>query len=187
MFSRNADGPVVVHVPGPAQDHPPWKRVAIIAVMGFVIGIAWPRLAGVRLGPSLPDVPSASASATLPAMPAPSGELPPEASSGRPGAPAVTVPSVAASSAKAVSLAANARTGNGSASAAARGDVAEGTAQVVWEVALVRDAPKTGKVVARLQRGVTIRIGPVKDGWYPVRYGSGFASEGWVFRGAIGR
>jgi len=51
----------------------------------------------------------------------------------------------------------------------------------------VRDAPKTGKIIARLPRGTTIHVGPVKDGWYPVKPGSGFAGEGWVFRGAIGR
>jgi hypothetical protein len=64
---------------------------------------------------------------------------------------------------------------------------AEGTAQVVWEVAIVRDVPKTGKVLARLQRGTQVRVGPVKDGWYPVKYGDGDASDGWVYRGAIGR
>ena len=31
--------------------------------------------------------------------------------------------------------------------------------QVVWEVAIVRDAPKTGKVLARLQRGATVHLG----------------------------
>jgi SH3-like domain-containing protein len=60
-------------------------------------------------------------------------------------------------------------------------------AQVEWEVALVRDSPKTGKVIARLPRGSQVRVGPVKDGWYPVTYGSGYSSEGWVYRGAIGR
>jgi hypothetical protein len=60
-------------------------------------------------------------------------------------------------------------------------------AQVEWEVALVRDNPKTGKVIARLPRGSQVRVGPVKDGWYPVTYGSGYSSEGWVYRGAIGR
>jgi SH3-like domain-containing protein len=58
---------------------------------------------------------------------------------------------------------------------------------VEWEVALVRDSPKTGKVIARLPRGSQVRVGPVKDGWYPVTYGSGYSSEGWVYRGAIGR
>jgi hypothetical protein len=67
-------------------------------------------------------------------------------------------------------------------------DTAEGSAQIVWEVALVRDAPKTGgKIVARLPRGTTVRLGPLKEGWYPVKYGDGFSGDGWVFRGAVGR
>jgi hypothetical protein len=65
--------------------------------------------------------------------------------------------------------------------------VANDATQVVWEVAIVRDEPKTGKVVARLQRGTPLQLGSVKDGWYPVKFGDGFASEGWVYRGAIGR
>jgi hypothetical protein len=64
---------------------------------------------------------------------------------------------------------------------------AEGTAQVEWDVAIIRDAPKTGKVIARLQRGTALHIGVSKDGWYPVKYGDGFNSDGWVYRGAIGR
>jgi hypothetical protein len=72
------------------------------------------------------------------------------------------------------------------ASARTSGDV-EGTAQVVWEVAIVRDTPKTGKVTARLQRGTVVHLGLAKDGWYPVKYGDGFGSEGWLYRGAIGR
>jgi hypothetical protein len=63
----------------------------------------------------------------------------------------------------------------------------DGEAQVVWDVAIIRDAPKTGKVVARLQRGTQIHIGAARDGWYPVKYGDGFSSDGWVYRGAIGR
>jgi hypothetical protein len=74
-----------------------------------------------------------------------------------------------------------------SASVRTAGETPDGTAQVVWEVALVRDTPKTGRIVARLQRGTTLRIGPAKDGWYPVKYGESFASDGWVFRGALGR
>jgi hypothetical protein len=59
--------------------------------------------------------------------------------------------------------------------------------QVVWEVAIVRDTPKTGQVVGRLQRGTKVRVGMMQDGWYRVRYGSGFTSEGWVYRGSIGK
>jgi hypothetical protein len=35
-------------------------RIGIIAVVGFAIGIAWPRLAGVRLVPELPAAPASS-------------------------------------------------------------------------------------------------------------------------------
>jgi hypothetical protein len=63
----------------------------------------------------------------------------------------------------------------------------DGPAQIVWDVALVRDAPKTGKVVAKLQRGTAVHLGAVKDGWYPVKYGDGFASDGWIYRGALGK
>jgi hypothetical protein len=66
-------------------------------------------------------------------------------------------------------------------------DVAPQTAEVEWEAAIVRDEPKTGNIVARLPRGTALRVGTVKDGWYPIKYGDGFASGGWVYRGAIGR
>ena len=64
---------------------------------------------------------------------------------------------------------------------------AAGEAQVGWEVALVRDAPKTGGLVSRLPRGTKVKVGTSKDGWYQIKFGDGFASEGWVYRGAIGR
>lgn len=51
----------------------------------------------------------------------------------------------------------------------------------------MRDTPKTGKVLARLQRGAVVHLGLAKDGWYPVKYGDGFGSDGWLYRGAIGR
>jgi hypothetical protein len=62
-----------------------------------------------------------------------------------------------------------------------------GEAVVAWEVALVRDAPKTGAVVARLPRGTKVEVGAAQDGWYAVKFGDGFASDGWVHRGAIGK
>jgi hypothetical protein len=62
-----------------------------------------------------------------------------------------------------------------------------GTAQVGWEVAIVRDTPRTGQVVARLQRGTKVRVGSGQDGWFRVQFGNDFSSEGWVYRGAIGR
>ena len=305
MLSRKADGPLTVQIPGPAEDHPSWTRVGVIAAIGFIVGVAWPRLAGVRLGPSVPEAATATVAAaappseTTPALPATFAPAPPS-----------TVPAVVAVPAPTASVAAPATvtvghgvifacktsdgdslkggecgslpgldgiimprlrkladcpeaagttgklhlvlhvdfprgglgvdlgrghgvsspdallacaksavsgaglgpvihenprysvaysltfsgegggTPSGSASTAPRasgGDASEGTAQVVWEVAIVRDAPKTGKVVARLQHGAELHLGAAKDGWYPVKFGEGFTSDGWVYRGAIGR
>jgi hypothetical protein len=326
MALRNAlpDSPAV-HVPSSGADQPSWGRVAVIAAIGFAIGVAWPRLAGIRPGPSVPETaasaPAASASVATAAASAPSPVLAgPSASvaarveaAPTPGNAPIVQQSAAASNVhasvshgfvsscrttegetlkgsdcgdlagldgvvlprlrklsecpaaaeangklhltmhvdfargslsadvgrgknvgNAEGLLACAKTaladatvggihhesarynvayvvtlsggsgGSGSSAGdgtpaaevaapaaasatASRPSSSDGTAQVEWEVALVRDAPKTGKVLARLQRGTTLKIGPVSDGWYPVKYGDDFASEGWVYRGAIGR
>lgn len=65
--------------------------------------------------------------------------------------------------------------------------LASGESQVAWEVALVRDAPKTGGLVARLPRGSKVKVGSTRDGWFQIKFGEGFANDGWVYRGAIGR
>jgi hypothetical protein len=305
MPLRNADGPLTVQVPSPGQDRPSWIGVGAVAVVGFVVGVAWPRLAGVRLGPSVPDSPAASASESEPtpvatpsppkvapavpaALPAPVASPPVVSSSqaaaappAAPGGLRVTVAHGAVFSCKTAGgeslkgaecgalpgldglvlprlrkLADCPDAGSGKVHLVVRADfarnalgvepghdhaspatapvlacaksalasaslegiahdnprygvayvvtlgapstaepeaaapptpLADGTAQVVWDVAIVRDAPKTGKVLARLQRGTPLHIGTSKDGWYPVKYGDGFATEGWVYRGAIGR
>jgi hypothetical protein len=68
-----------------------------------------------------------------------------------------------------------------------KSELASGEASVAWEVALVRDGPKTGGLVSRLPRGTKVKVGPAKDGWFQIKFGEGYASEGWVYRGAIGR
>jgi Bacterial SH3 domain len=88
-----SERPLTVDIPRPGADQPAWSRVGIIGVVGFVVGIAWPRLAGVKVGPAVPaDLraqveasasPSASAApraaatgsaSAAPAAPDPSGE-----------------------------------------------------------------------------------------------------------------
>jgi hypothetical protein len=314
MLSRKADGPLQVQIPRPADDQPSWTRVGVIAAIGFIVGVAWPKLAGVRLGPSLPaDATSATASAAPPGGAEPPSAAPAQAvpaaiatPSTTGAAPVVTVPAATApsvtvahgvvfacktsdgdslkggdcgtlpgldgivmprlrklaecaeaagvtgklhlvvhldfprggvgvelgrgqsvsSSADALlacaksdvagaslggiahgnprySVAYSVNFGPGSGTPAGGAESAtstpgtpstpvatgavDGEAQVVWEVAIIRDAPKTGKVVARLQRGTPIHIGAARDGWYPVKYGDGFSGGGWVYRGAIGR
>lgn len=330
------DAPLAVDMPGSDRDNPGWVKVGVIAAVGFVLGVAWPRVMGVRLGPSAPsetsaaaasgsaksgarapEAPPASVSAKLPAQPAASVT-----------APAASVGSVAAATAVPIvggtqinvqkgnvlsckteggetkkgkecgavaaldqvvaprirklstCSAADGQTGKLSLVVTAdfaggkmnwdigkstnvgnidgistclktifhgtgvsgvahdharytvaysatlspstldKGDkelagarpdkndknakersgddpqddrpepapVAAGSeASVGWEVALVRDVPKTGQVVARLPRGTKVKVGTVKEGWYSIKYGDGFASDGWVYRGAINR
>lgn len=55
-----------------------------------------------------------------------------------------------------------------------------------WENATVRDAPRTGQIIAQLPRGTKVKLGTAKDGWYPVKFGDGFAREGWIHRSAFG-
>lgn len=49
-----AEKPLKVEIPRPGTDQPIWSRVGIVGFAGFVLGMAWPRLVGVRLGPSVP-------------------------------------------------------------------------------------------------------------------------------------
>ena len=322
------DSPLAVDLPGPDRDSPGWVKVGVIAAVGFVIGIAWPRVVGVRLGPSAPGEAAAAAAASASAAGSASSfkaghgaEAPPASVSAKTTPPAPSASAAAApmgppqvsvqrgsviacktsdgESKKgkecggiagldnvvpphlrklATCSAAEGPTGKlsfvatvsfpsgglswdvgksstvgnlegitnclkthfsgvtasgvahehnrytvaysvtfapGIAEASpgkidkadknAKDDAdknakddksdkadapvvaAGGEASVGWEVALVRDVPKTGAVVARLPRGTKVKIGPIKDGWYSIKYGDGFASDGFVYRGAIGR
>ncbi|HMI86611.1 MAG TPA: SH3 domain-containing protein [Polyangiaceae bacterium] len=60
---------------------------------------------------------------------------------------------------------------------------ASGLATVVWDVVLVRDAPKTGTVVGRIMRGSRVKVMAHQGEWYRVVFG---ATDGWVYRGTIG-
>lgn len=50
-----------MELPPRSADSPAWAKVGLIAVAGFVVGVAWPRVAGWKLGP---DVPSDARAAT---------------------------------------------------------------------------------------------------------------------------
>jgi len=88
--------PLEVEIPRPGAERPVWSRVGIIGVAGFVIGIAWPKVAGVKVGPSVPgDLAKAEATAAPTASAAaPSSSAEPAApgSAGSAGAPASGVP-----------------------------------------------------------------------------------------------
>jgi hypothetical protein len=310
------DAPLTIHVPPQDRDGPGWVKVGVIAAVGFVIGIAWPRLVGVRVGPSAPGE-AASAAASASAQRAPRAEATPAgvtpkgsasasapvpasaavpAASAAAGPPSIAVQKGAVLTCKtddgeskkgkecgslasldllvqprlrkiAQCSAAEGQSGklsfvvnadfksgrlgwdvgksstvgnvegvtsclktlfagtalNGvshdhakytvaytamlstekaadkpdtkdgagaSVEPKAKDDdapAATGEATVAWEVALVRDVPKTGQVVTRLHRGEKVKLGAMKDGWYSIKYGEALANDGWVYRGALGK
>lgn len=54
-----------VELPPRSADNPAWAKVGAIAVLGFAVGVLWPRVAGWKLGPDVPGDahPAAAASA----------------------------------------------------------------------------------------------------------------------------
>jgi hypothetical protein len=60
---------------------------------------------------------------------------------------------------------------------------ASGTSTVNWDVAIVRETPKTGTIVGRVLRGSKVKVLAHQGEWYRVQYG---AITGWVYRGTIG-
>jgi Bacterial SH3 domain len=75
-----AGGPGLrVEVPKAGEDKPHLGRVAIITVIGFVVGIAWPRIAGVKLAPSAPSDNEPAAAADEASGAAPQDSAPPAA------------------------------------------------------------------------------------------------------------
>jgi hypothetical protein len=291
-----------VQIPAPGADKPSWLRVGAFALVGFAIGVAWPKLAGVRLGPAAPaeaisavaasraaEMASASAAANAPASTAPVASAPPPpaaanvnvtvghvailscktedgeslkgkdcgwltgldpliqtrlkrlaqlpATAENPGKLNVilgldfknnrisvesgkssTVKDVdslkafIAGEVKSMSLkpvdhqnerysvlyVVNISTGAEAAASSSSSTSApskppsgealpEGQAAVAWETAIVRDAPHTGAIVAHLPRGTKVQLGTSDGGWYKIKFGPSFASEGYVYRGAIGK
>jgi hypothetical protein len=73
--------PLKIEIPKPADERPAWSRVGIIGAAGFVLGIAWPKATGVKVGPNVPgDLrPQAEATAQPSAAPAAPPSAPPTA------------------------------------------------------------------------------------------------------------
>ncbi len=299
-----------VEVPDRSKDHPSWVKIGVIAAVGFVVGVAWPRLVGLQLGPKPPETAQSAASAASSGAPAADAA---HSASAAPGPVSASVQATASASASANRDEAQApvisighgnvlsckttdgegkkgkecgavagldplvvarakrlsscqavlgKTGRLSTLVtldfaagkafveAGRSSTVEGAdaisaclkkdmqglaiatldhehpryvvaynvtltkaagedpgttkpaaasvpsgeakteepregGQITWEVALVRDAPKSGAIVARLPRGTKVKLGASKDGWYRIQYKDG--AEGWVYRGALGK
>jgi len=57
------------------------------------------------------------------------------------------------------------------------------TAIIAWDVAILRDAPRSGAVVERVLKGAKVKILAHDGSWYRVQYQT---FQGWVYREAIG-
>ena len=55
----------------------------------------------------------------------------------------------------------------------------------VWDATIVRDAPRTGAIIARLPRGTAVEIVDRRGGWYAIRWDHDHA--GWAFREPLGQ
>lgn len=62
---------------------------------------------------------------------------------------------------------------------------ASGLATVQWDVAVVRDEPESGKIVARLRYGTRAVVTARRGKWYQLKYDAK-GSLGWVHQNAIG-
>ena len=71
MAKNKVVRPLRVEVPKAGKDRPVWGRVGAFAAAGLLIGVAWPKLAGVHVAPRVPGAnkPAASAGVGLPATP----------------------------------------------------------------------------------------------------------------------
>lgn len=269
-----------IEVPARTRDAPRLRRVGIIAIVGFVIGIAWPRLAGLSLVPAAPtdrsmeslqaeaaeqppSVPTEAAEAKAATLPAPNERVKigqPQITSCRDSQgkrqekcgtlefDRVARDRIAAlaqcqaaeqamgllsigfdidfekgkvvdvESGKSTNLPEPATNGllacarqeveslslenieheharytvyylvEFAAPRSAAGEqaiAASGRATVTWQVALIRNAPKDGEVVARILSGTRVAVTGRQGDWYRIKYDAK-GSEGWVFRSAIG-
>src|SRR5687767_6122157 len=99
------DVPFAIEVPTPDRDKPAWVKVGVIAAVGFIVGIAWPRVVGVKLGPNAPGE-SASAAASASHAPGRAPDAPPASVAAKttPDKPAASSPTPASASAAGAAL-----------------------------------------------------------------------------------
>jgi hypothetical protein len=83
VAAARKDPPVKVEAPPASSDRAITTKVGLVAALGFVVGVAWPRFVGMQIGPNVPGAretaPSASAASSTSA---PSANAPKPAASG---------------------------------------------------------------------------------------------------------
>ena len=61
------DAALRVHIPTPNEDRAIAAKVGVLAIVGFVVGVAWPRLIGFHVGPNPPSSDRTPSAAAAPA------------------------------------------------------------------------------------------------------------------------
>lgn len=74
MLPRNKHRSVRVDVPQPSRDRPAWARIGVVVGIGLVLGLLWPRLAGLDVGPQVPGANKTAPKSTAAAAPPPKDE-----------------------------------------------------------------------------------------------------------------
>ena len=62
---------------------------------------------------------------------------------------------------------------------------ASGLATIGWDVAVVRDQPEDGKIIARIRYGTRVVVTARRGKWYEVKFDAK-GTKGWVHRNALG-
>lgn len=52
--AKGKDAAVRVSLPTAKEDRAITSKVSLVAVLGFALGVAWPRLLGITVGPEVP-------------------------------------------------------------------------------------------------------------------------------------
>jgi hypothetical protein len=60
------DKPLQVEIPGPKEDRAITSKVGVVAAIGFIVGVAWPRIFGFQVGPDAPGATPEKPPATAP-------------------------------------------------------------------------------------------------------------------------
>ena len=76
VAAARKDPPVKIEAPPASSDRAITTKVGLVAALGFVVGVAWPRFVGMQIGPNVPGAREAAPSTSASGAAAPSAPKP---------------------------------------------------------------------------------------------------------------
>jgi hypothetical protein len=76
VAAARKDPPVKIEAPPASSDRAITTKVGLVAALGFVVGVAWPRFVGMQIGPNVPGAREAAPNASASGAAAPSAPKP---------------------------------------------------------------------------------------------------------------